>query len=293
MIFLTGLRRRTDRDAACADFPLNLPLIRDLDELAFTTPVTFLVGENGSGKSTLLEGIAAGMDAVAVGGHDLKRDPTLEPARRMARDFLFTRARHARTRLFLRAEDVFGFTGRVTADMAGLSADEAELRRDLPEGYGRLIATAAVAGQLGALAASYGANPDGRSHGETFLAVLRRRLVPHGLYLLDEPETPLSPARVLALIALIAEGVRQGSQFIVATHSPMLMALPGARILLAEAGVLREAAWGDLDHVRITRAFLADPAATLEKLLGERPVPPAELTPAERGRDSGPGPGPR
>jgi predicted ATPase len=267
MIFLTGLRRRGDRGEAAAGFPLSLPLIRDLDELAFTTPVTFLVGENGSGKSTLLEGIAAGMDAVAVGGHDLKRDPTLEAARLLARGFLFTRARHARTRLFLRAEDVFGFTGRVTSDIAGLSADEADLRRELPEGYGRLIATGAVAGQRGALEASYGANPDGRSHGETFLAVLRRRLVPNGLYLLDEPETPLSPARVLALIALIADGVRQGSQFIIATHSPMLMALPGARILLAEEGVLREAAWGELEHVRVMRAFLADPAAVLDKLL--------------------------
>jgi predicted ATPase len=267
MIYLTGLRRRAD-DAEAAAFPLSLPLIRDLGELAFTTQVTFLVGENGSGKSTLLEGIAAGVDAVAVGGHDLRRDPTLAAARRMARGFLFTRARHARTRLFLRAEDVFGFTGRVTADMAGLREDEAALARDLPQGYGRLIATGAVAGQRGALEASYGADPDGRSHGETFLALLRRRLVPGGLYLLDEPETPLSPARVLALMALIAQGVRDGSQFIIATHSPMLMALPGARILLAEPGALREAAWEGLEHVRVMRAFLADPQAVLAKLLG-------------------------
>ncbi len=267
MIFLTGLRRRDAPPEA--DFPFSLPLIRDLDALVFTTPVTFLVGENGSGKSTLLEGIAAGIDAVAVGGHDLRRDPTLEAARRMARGFLFTRARHARTRLFLRAEDVFGFTLRVVADIAGLREDEEALGRDLPAGYGRLIATAAVAGQRGALVAGYGADPDGRSHGETFLGVLRRRIVPGGLYLLDEPETPLSPSRVLALMALVAEGVAQGSQFIIATHSPMLMALPGARILLAEAGVLREALWGELEHVRVMRAFLADPQAMLEKVLSK------------------------
>ncbi len=81
--------------------------MRDLEALEFTTPVTFLVGENGSGKSTLLEGIAAGMDAVA-GARDLKRDPTLQVARDLAAGFVFVRRRHARTRLFLRAEDVFG-----------------------------------------------------------------------------------------------------------------------------------------------------------------------------------------
>ncbi len=268
MIFLTGLRRRDQDSAAAEKFPLSLPLIRDLHELSFTAPVTFLVGENGSGKSTLLEGIAAGMAAVAVGGHDLARDPSLEPARLLARSFLFARRRHARTRLFLRAEDVFGFTNRVTATMAGLQEDEADLAASLPEGYGRLIATGALAGQHGALAASYGADPDGRSHGETFLALLRRRLVPNGLYLLDEPETPLSPARVLALIALLAEGVANGSQFIIATHSPILMAFPGAQILLAEDGTLRPAVWDEIEHVRVTRAFLADPTATLRKLLG-------------------------
>ena len=91
--------------------------------------------------------------------------------------------------------------------------------------------------------------------------------MPNGLYFLDEPETPLSPTRVLALIALLAERVRQGCQFIIATHSPILMALPDATILLAEDGRLRPIGWNDLDHVRVTRAFLNDPAATLQRLL--------------------------
>jgi predicted ATPase len=268
MQFLTGLRRRprddSDDDGA---FPFSLPLIRDLDAIAFTAPVTFLVGENGSGKSTLLEGIAAGIGAVAVGGHDLARDPSLEAARRLAGAFFFSRKRHAKTRLFLRAEDVFGFTNRVTAEMAGLEQDRAELADSLPEGYGRLIATGAVAAQRGALVASYGADPDARSHGETFLALLRRRVVPNGLYLLDEPETPLSPSRVLALMAFVHERVGQGCQFIIATHSPILMAYPGASILQAEGGVLAPVAWTDIEHVRVTRAFLADPAAALAKLL--------------------------
>ncbi len=233
--------------------------------MSFTTPVTFLVGENGSGKSTLLEGIAAGVGAVAVGGHDLQRDPSLAAARRLAGAFLFARRRHARTRMFLRAEDVFGFTNRVAASMQDLTQDEDELAASLPQGYGRQIATGAVRGQRNALVGSYGADPDGRSHGETFLAVLRRRIVPNGLYLLDEPEAPLSPTRVLALIA---ERVAQGCQFIIATHSPILMAQPDSTILLVENGRLVRCDWTDMEHVRVTRAFLADPQAALAKLLG-------------------------
>jgi predicted ATPase len=242
-------------------------VVRDLETLAFTTPVTFLVGENGSGKSTLLEGIAAGMDAVAAGAWDLRRDPTLRAARDFAAGFVFARRRHARTRLFLRAEDMFGYTGRLCADIAELGEIEQDLAK-LPERPGRDRATAMARGERAALTSRYGANPDARSHGETFLALLQTRLVPNGLYFLDEPETPLSPTRVLALIALLVDRVRQGCQFVIATHSPILMAMPGATILLAEGGQLRETDWNDLEHVRVKRAFLSNPAAHLRRLTG-------------------------
>ena len=176
-----------------------------------------------------------------------------------AAGFVFVRRRHARTRLFLRAEDVFGYTGRLTADIAELGEIEQDLAK-LPEGPGRDRATAMARGERAALTRRYGANPDARSHGETFLALLQTRLMPNGLYFLDEPETPLSPTRVLALIALLVDRVRQGCQFVIATHSPILMAMPDATILLAEGGHLRETDWNDLEHVRVTRAFLADPA---------------------------------
>ena len=266
-MFLSAIVPNPDYSRDAGIFPWSLPLVRDLGEVGFGAAVTFLVGENGSGKSTLLEGIAAGMGAVAAGRRDLARDPSLAHARAFAAGFRFVRRRHARTRMFLRAEDVFGFTQRVGEDMAGLAADAAELAGAIRGEYGRRIAVGAVAGQRGALVRDYGADPDGRSHGETFLAVLRRRLVPNGLYFLDEPEAPLSPARVLALMALIAERVAQGCQFVIATHSPILLAQPGAAILLAEGGRLEPAAWNDLEHVRVTRAFLADPAAVLRKVL--------------------------
>ncbi|OJY64803.1 MAG: hypothetical protein BGP12_03420 [Rhodospirillales bacterium 70-18] len=266
-MFLTALRRRPEHTPDPARFPWSLALLRGLEALDFTAPVTFLVGENGAGKSTLLEGMAAGMNAVAVGRRDLARDPSLAAARAMAAGFLFTRRRHARTRLFLRAEDVFGFTQRVADDMVGLEQEAREIEASMAEGFGRRLALGVVRGQRGAFAGAYGENPDGRSHGETFLALLRRRLAPGGLYFLDEPETPLSPTRVLALMAMLADGVRQGSQFIIATHSPILMALPGAAILLAGEDGLHPAAWDDLEHVRVTRAFLNAPDQVLARLL--------------------------
>ena len=267
-MFLSGIRRRDNAPIDLRRFPWTIPLVRELEAIQFARPVTFMVGENGCGKSTLLEGLAAGMNAVAAGSHDLTRDPTLQAARDFAAGFVFVRRRHARIRLFLRAEDVFGYTGRLTAGMAELSEIEQDLAK-LPEGGGRDRATGMARAQRAALARRYGADPDARSHGETFLALLQTRLVPNGLYFLDEPETPLSPVRVLALLALLCDRVRQGCQFIIATHSPLLMALPDATILLAQDGRLRATAWDDLEHVRVTRAFLNGRAAILERLLAD------------------------
>ena len=265
-MFLDRIRRKPGHATADAH-PWSVPALHALDELRFTTPVTFLVGENGCGKSTLLEGLAVGMDAVAAGARDLARDDTLDAARTFADACHFGRTRHPRVRLFLRAEDVFGFTRRVQADVADLGDLEQHFRNTLPEGsWGQRLATGAARGQRRALEAAYGSDPHARSHGETFLALLDRRLVPDGLYFLDEPETPLSPLRVLALVKLLADRVADGCQFIVATHSPILMALPGATILLLDGDGMRPVAWNDTEHVRLTKAFLDDPENYLRRL---------------------------
>jgi predicted ATPase len=266
-LYLTGIRRAAGPRGP-ARFPLTLPIFRDLERLDFRARVTFLVGENGCGKSTLLEGLAAGSAAVAVGGRDLERDPTLAAAWAFARGFRFRRARHPRVCLFLRAEDVFGFTLRLREDMEGLREVEDELRAARPEGSGgQRRAVAAAAGQRAALERRYGAEPDARSHGETFLYLLQQRLQPRGLYFLDEPETPLSPTRVLALLALLHERAAQDCQFVIATHSPILMALPGAEIVLLEDDAIATIAYADVEHVRITRAFLDDPESFLRRLV--------------------------
>jgi len=254
----------TDPASLPGGFPFDLPVIESLESLDFERDVTFFIGENGSGKSTLLEAIAVGMKCPAIGLADTARDPLLEPARQLAAHLRFSRRQKPKRRLFFRAEDAMGFTRRVMEDMSDLSEMEAHFEENL-SGYGKQLATGAVRGQRGALSSRYGENPDARSHGEWFLHMLRERLQPGGLYLLDEPETPLSPIHQLSLLALIKDAVAESCQFIIATHSPILMALPGARILNFELDI-RPVEWEDTEHVAITRGFLNDPESFLRRL---------------------------
>ncbi len=266
VLYLDSIRPRAPFGAS-QGFPFSLPLVRDMGELRFTAPATFFVGENGSGKSTLLEAIAAGMKAVAMGSHALDRDPTLAPARALGAALVFARKRAPRRKAFLRAEDVFGFQKRVAAEMEELSDLGEHYRATMRAGsYGQRLAMGVAGGQKGALAASYGADPDAGSHGETFLNLMQKRLKPGGLYLLDEPETPLSPQRQLALLAILKRALAEDCQLIIATHSPILMALPGAAIWLFEGGQIRPVAWDEVEHVALTRAFLANPRRFLDKL---------------------------
>ena len=112
----------------------------------------------------------------------------------------------------------------------------------------------------------YGDGLDARSHGESFLALFQSRFVPGGLYLLDEPEAPLSPLRQMALLSAIKEMVEQESQFIIATHSPLLMAYPGAEILSFDQQPIAPVSYQSLEHVNLMRDFLNDPDAFLRHL---------------------------
>jgi predicted ATPase len=256
-VYLAALRRRATQSEG---FPFTLPLVSGLQALEFDAPVTFFVGENGSGKSTVLEGLAAGLRAVAVGTADLDRDESLRAARRFAQGFRFERRGSPRTKLFFRAEDVFGFMRRMLHSMRDLAEIEEEFRREHPEGsYGQKLAMGAVRGQRLALEGRYGADPDARSHGEVFLTLLASRLTAGGLYFLDEPEGPLSPRGVLQLIALVKDRVGRNCQFVIATHSPMLLAFPGAAIYVFDGGTIRRSTYAELEHVQLTRAFLNNP----------------------------------
>jgi predicted ATPase len=266
-LFLETIRRRPHA-AIDEAFPWSVSALRSLQTLRFTAPVTFFMGENGSGKSTLLEAIALAAGAATAGALDIADDTTLTGAGRLAATLVLQRRAQPRARMFFRAEDAFGFTRRIESEMRALDVQADALLGDKGAGLqARRRAAGYVRGQRAALAASYGDDPHAQSHGETFLAILRRRIAAPGLYLLDEPETPLSPTRVLALLSLVYEAAREGSQFIVATHSPILAALPGAQILLFENGTIGPAAYDDLEHVRVTRDFLVAPHRYLRHLI--------------------------
>ena len=132
--------------------------------------------------------------------------------------------------------------------------------------WARGLAAGPASGSLHEMERRYGPDLDARSHGESFLKLFQARLVPGGLYLLDEPEAPLSPQNQLALIALIRASVEDGSQFLVATHSPILLALPGAAILSFDESPPTFVPYENLEHVRLTREFLNDPERFLRRL---------------------------
>jgi predicted ATPase len=253
-------------------FPWSVPLLHGFRDVCFRSAVTFIMGENGSGKSTFLEALAIASNAVAVGATDLASDTTFAGARAFADTLTLTNAAHRppSARLFFRAEDALGFGRRVESQMLELEemadAIDAEAEADGDVAGGKRRAAGYLRGERRELARRYGVDPHAQSHGEAFVRILSGRLVPNGLYFLDEPETPLSPTRVLALMVMLRASVRAGSQFVIATHSPMLAALPGASILLIDGDRFVETPYDELEHVRVTRDFLNAPERYLRHL---------------------------
>jgi predicted ATPase len=250
-------------------YPFAVPAVASLrvTPLEFNAPVTFLVGENGSGKSAILEGLACAAGSIAIAGDDPRRDPTLAAARLLGDRLRLTWRARTQRGFFLRAEDFFGFAKYISALRAGIEQDLTELNAEPgPETYGRRLARGAYLKELAHLRQT-DSTVNESSHGESFLELFQRRFASRGLYLLDEPEAPLSPVRQLALLALLREMCGTGeSQFIIATHSPILMAFSGATIYSLDGGTPRRAEWDDLKHVALTRDFLNDPDAFLRRL---------------------------
>ncbi len=262
------LRSITLRPFTAAHFPFNLPILHGWDTLTFNTPVTFFVGENGSGKSTLLESIAIAAEMVTVGSEPVKTDPSLAAQRELSRHLRLVWNKRTRKGFFLRAEDFFGYARRLNQMRAEMEDDLNAVDREYVgrSDYAKSLARMSAAGQLHDMTRRYGPGLDARSHGESFLALFQSRFVPGGLYLLDEPEAPLSPLRQLALIAALKSMLSQNAQFIIATHSPILMAFPGAEIWSFDDGHIHTVNYDSLEHVTLTRDFLANPHAFIEQL---------------------------
>lgn len=244
--YVREVKLRREKVTSFEAYPFSLPVVRHLDALDLHPAVTFLVGENGSGKSTLLEAIAVAWGFNPEGG---------------TRNFKFgTRASHSvlheylrlvkgirrpRDGFFLRAESLFNV------------ATEIE-RLDEEPAPGPPIIN------------SYGFRSlHEQSHGESFFAVMMNRFGGHGFYVLDEPEAALSPSRQLAMISRIHQLVRASSQFVIATHSPILMAYPNSRIYQIGAGGLEPVRLEDTEHYIVARRFLNDPRGQIARLLDE------------------------
>jgi predicted ATPase len=266
---LLNLRYTQPTWADANRFPFSVPTIASLDTLDLDTPVTCLVGENGSGKSTLLEAIAIAAALPSAGSAARAMDdPTLYEQQSLAAALKLTWHTRSMRGFFLRAEDFFGFQKLLAHERAEFVETLQRMEHEYASSseQAKQLAMGPVKASLADMDRRYGADPDAKSHGEAFLNYFQNRLVPRGLYLLDEPEAALSPQRQLALLAMMFDLVAEGAQFIIATHSPLLLAFPGARIYSFDQVPVAEVPWDQTDHVRLTRDFLADPERYLRQL---------------------------
>lgn len=215
----------------------KIEAIKDLEELVFEKPITFFVGENGSGKSTLLEALAVAYGFNPEGGTKNYSFSTydshsqLYEAIRVSKGF-----RKARWGYFLRAESFYNVATKEEeyADIAHPSEKYHE-----------------------------------KSHGESFLALAQNQLRPNGLYLFDEPEAALSPQRQLTLLMEICSCAKQGSQFIIVTHSPILLGIPDAQIVSFDDGTVHNCEYEETESYKVTEMFINNREALLGRLLSE------------------------
>lgn len=235
MNYLTGIRLNGFPEQS--SYLANLPVVKylqSLEELAFEKPVTFFVGENGTGKSTLLEAIAVALGFNPEGG---------------SRDFSFsTKSSHSVLHQYL------------TTIKSGYPKDGFFLRAE------SFYNTATYLDEHSTLLRYGGVPFHAQSHGESFLSLVTNRFEGNGLYILDEPEAALSPQRLMSLMIAIDELVEENSQFVIATHSPILMTYPKAEILEMTDTGIHKVKYSETEHYKITKQFLDDPERMLRYL---------------------------
>ncbi|MFW5713826.1 MAG: AAA family ATPase [Brevefilum sp.] len=242
--------------------------MENLSAMKFTTPATMFVGENGTGKSSLLEALAIAAGSIAIGTEDVTRDVTLSSVQPLAERMKLVWNKRTRRGFFLRAEDFFGYIKRNRATRKSLADEVAKIEIEFKDrsDYARTLAKTPIEASLKALDSRYGGDLGRFSHGESFLALFQSRFVPEGLYLLDEPEAALSPLSQLGVISMIKSMVEQGGQFIIATHSPILMAIPGSQLLNFDFSPPQPMEYDAVEHVKLYRSFLDSPDAYTSKL---------------------------
>jgi predicted ATPase len=251
VIYLRSVRKT----GGGAGYPLGIPLLQGLSRLAFEAPVTLLCGDNGSGKTTLMELLAALSRAVRIDGGRADKARAFQAA---AGAFGVEWSRRPARSFFFQAEDFIRYIDGLHALKADARAAIAEAEQAYADPYARSLATMPHHRTLAEIEARYQGDLDAQSHGESFLAFFGARIVRGGLYLLDEPEAALSPANQLVLLHLIADAQAQGCQLIISTHSPVLLAYPGACLCELQSGQIAQTPYEELESIRFLQSFLSD-----------------------------------
>ena len=242
--YLSEVRLRREAVESFDKYPFSLATVRPLESIELHPAATFFVGENGSGKSTLLEAIAVACGFNAEGGSRSFRFGSRNSHSELHRFLRISKGvSRPRDGFFLRAESFFN----VATEIEKLDADP---------------------GNAPPIGPAYGDRSlHEQSHGEAFLALLLNRFRGHGVYLLDEPEAALSPNRQLCVLTRIHDLVQQKSQFIIATHSPILMAYPDAFIYNFSSKGIERIDYEETEHYQVTKSFLSNPRRMLDVLL--------------------------
>jgi predicted ATPase len=249
-------------------YPFHLPLFQSLEEVEFKKPVTILVGENGSGKSTFLEALVLHANLIMVGSNPSEQEVFMEELNRITPYLKLTWNLKTKNGFFLRSEDFIGFIRRIS-DMkkeAKKNLQEINDPNNPQSSYAKSLASLPHNRTLFDLQQLYGDGLEFRSHGEGFLDFFQSRFKPNGFYILDEPEVPLSPMKQLTLISMLKEMIKENAQFVIATHSPILMAFPDADIISFDHTPPERIRYEELEHVQITKSFLENPERYLRHL---------------------------
>jgi len=248
------------------DYPYHL--FQSFESLSFNKQVTILVGDNGTGKSTLLKAIASAAQMISIGFSKNKNESLNEKFEEFSKSLKLTWKVKTRNGFYLTAEDFIGYIKQLSEmkNEAQTNLNQINIEYKNKSLYAKQLASMPHERSLAELKHLYNEGLEYRSHGESYLDFFNSRFKPDGLYILDEPEVALSPIKQLSLISMIKEMTKENAQFIIATHSPILMAIPDAEIISLDSNPPIIKSYHELEHVQLTKDFLNNPERYLRHL---------------------------